>query len=120
MVVTGQAFQPPPTEPLIVTLDVGSSSVRALCFDAAGRVLPVGRQLRYEQDTTPDGGVEVDAERLLALTADALGGLLADLDDRAGAVAGVGISTFWQGTFVGSFIIVAVLFDRLRARSAND
>jgi ribose transport system permease protein len=32
----------------------------------------------------------------------------------------LGISTFWQGTFVGGFIIVAVLFDRLRARSAND
>ncbi len=32
----------------------------------------------------------------------------------------LGISTFWQGTFVGSFIIIAVLFDRLRARSAND
>lgn len=27
----------------------------------------------------------------------------------------LGISTFWQGTFVGSFIIVAVLFDRVRA-----
>jgi ribose transport system permease protein len=27
----------------------------------------------------------------------------------------LGISTFWQGTFVGSFIIIAVLFDRLRA-----
>lgn len=32
----------------------------------------------------------------------------------------LGISTFWQGTFVGSFIVVAVLFDRLRARNAND
>jgi ribose transport system permease protein len=32
----------------------------------------------------------------------------------------LGISTFWQGTFVGSFIIVAVLFDRLRVRGAND
>jgi ribose transport system permease protein len=32
----------------------------------------------------------------------------------------LGISTFWQGTFVGSFIIIAVLFDRLRARSANE
>jgi ribose transport system permease protein len=31
----------------------------------------------------------------------------------------LGISTFWQGTFVGSFIIVAALFDRLRARSAD-
>src|SRR5262245_57267101 len=32
----------------------------------------------------------------------------------------LGISTFWQGTFVGTFIIVAVLFDRLRARGANE
>jgi ribose transport system permease protein len=32
----------------------------------------------------------------------------------------LGISTFWQGTFVGSFIIIAALFDRLRTRGAND
>jgi ribose transport system permease protein len=32
----------------------------------------------------------------------------------------LGISTFWQGTFVGSFIVVAALFDRLRARGANE
>ena len=32
----------------------------------------------------------------------------------------LGISTFWQGTFVGGFIIIAVLFDRLRARGANE
>jgi ribose transport system permease protein len=32
----------------------------------------------------------------------------------------LGISTFWQGTFVGSFIVVAVLFDRLRSRRADE
>jgi ribose transport system permease protein len=32
----------------------------------------------------------------------------------------LGISTFWQGTFVGSFIVIAVLFDRLRSRSVNE
>ena len=32
----------------------------------------------------------------------------------------LGISTFWQGTFVGGFIIVAVAFDRLRSRTTND
>jgi len=31
----------------------------------------------------------------------------------------LGISTFWQGSFVGCFIILAALFDRLRTRSAN-
>jgi len=32
----------------------------------------------------------------------------------------LGISTFWQGTFVGCFIIIAVLFDRLRSRTSSD
>jgi ribose transport system permease protein len=32
----------------------------------------------------------------------------------------LGINTFWQGTFVGSFIIIAVLFDRMRASRNND
>ena len=31
----------------------------------------------------------------------------------------LGISTFWQGAFVGSFIIVAVLFDRIRASRSD-
>jgi ribose transport system permease protein len=26
----------------------------------------------------------------------------------------LGVSAFWQGTFIGSFIIIAVTFDRLR------
>jgi ribose transport system permease protein len=30
------------------------------------------------------------------------------------------VSTFWQGTFVGGFIVVAALFDRLRSRGANE
>jgi len=32
----------------------------------------------------------------------------------------LGISTFWQGFFVGGFIIVAVLFDRLRSRGGGE
>ncbi len=32
----------------------------------------------------------------------------------------LGISTFWQGTFVGSFIIIAVLFDRLRRDRSSE
>lgn len=85
-----------PESPLVATLDVGSSSVRALCFDARGRALPVERQLDYEPRTTADGGVEADPERLLALCAEALDGLLAALGPRAGAIAGVAVSTFWH------------------------
>jgi ribose transport system permease protein len=32
----------------------------------------------------------------------------------------LGISTFWQGTFVGSFIILAVAFDRIRANRGGE
>jgi gluconokinase len=90
------ASDTPPRPPLIVTLDVGSSSVRALGFDAAGRALPGECQLDYEPDTTADGGVEADPERLLQLTAEALDGLLGTLGPRAGAVAAVAVSTFWH------------------------
>jgi ribose transport system permease protein len=31
----------------------------------------------------------------------------------------LGISTFWQGAFVGSFIVLAVAFDRIRANREN-
>lgn len=32
----------------------------------------------------------------------------------------LGISTFWQGTFVGSFIVLAVAFDKLRNRDTGE
>lgn len=32
----------------------------------------------------------------------------------------LGISTFWQGTFVGCFIVIAVAFDRLRNRETSE
>ncbi|HTJ58847.1 MAG TPA: ABC transporter permease [Devosiaceae bacterium] len=32
----------------------------------------------------------------------------------------LGISTFWQGTFVGSFIVLAVAFDRLRNQETSE
>jgi ribose transport system permease protein len=32
----------------------------------------------------------------------------------------LGISTFWQGTFVGTFIVLAVAFDKLRNKDTSD
>src|SRR6185295_18205254 len=32
----------------------------------------------------------------------------------------LGISTFWQGTFVGRFIVIAVTFDRLKGSRSAD
>ncbi len=85
-----------PVNPIVVALDVGSSSVRALAFDAEGRALGLECQRPYEPETTADGGVEVDADRLVLLASEVLDGLLADLGRRADAVAAVATCTFWH------------------------
>jgi len=83
---------------LILTLDMGTSSVRAMLFDAHGRALPRAEaQIAYTQTTTGDGGVETDAEALLALTVRCLGQLLKTMDkETVGRIAGVGLSCFWH------------------------
>src|SRR5262245_44377024 len=85
-----------PVGPVVVALDVGSSSVRALAFDREGRALGPQCQRAYEPETTPDGGVEIDADRLVALTVEVVDGLVAALASRADAVAAVGTSRFWH------------------------
>jgi gluconokinase len=81
--------------PLVVAIDVGSSSIRAGLFDRRGRPRRGSfAQVRYAMTLDPEGSASVEVDRLvevLALTLD-------DLVDRAGAslgdVAGVGISCF--------------------------
>ena len=83
---------------LILTLDMGTSSVRAMLFDARGRALPQARvQKPYAQRTTGDGGLEADAETLLTLTVACLAELLRETDIvTSGRIAGVGLSCFWH------------------------
>jgi gluconokinase len=83
--------------PLVLALDVGTSSVRALVYDAAGRAVE-GAAARgaVPPRATPDGGVEVDAEALVACTADVLDALARNAPGALGAVQAVGASTFWH------------------------
>ena len=61
------------SEPFILSLDAGSSSVRALLFNAEARQMEgFGAQLTYRIHTTPDGGAEVDPEELAQLAIDCL------------------------------------------------
>jgi gluconokinase len=83
---------------LVLALDVGTSSARARAFDAGGRALPgADGQVAYEPRLTPDGGVELDADRLLAGVAEAIDGCLAGCAARAHDIAAVGASVFWHG-----------------------
>jgi gluconokinase len=76
---------------LVVALDVGTSSARALAFDTSGAQVGPLAQIPYSQTTTPDGGVECDALALLGLVEQCLEQLLQNVE---GEVVGIGTSCF--------------------------
>lgn len=80
--------------PFILTLDVGTSSVRTLLFDAAGRrIEAVGVQRQHAPDTTPDGGYEFNADALVERCLEVLAATAGQLDVTPDAVA---VCTFWH------------------------
>jgi glycerol kinase len=82
-----------PERALVLSLDVGTSSVRAFVYDAAAHV--VARQQLPLQATSPQPGhIEWDAEALLQQCVAAMRGALAQLSDvDRGAVRSIGIAT---------------------------
>src|SRR6202795_4555780 len=78
----------------ILALDVGTSSVRAIGYDAAGRPLP-GADARTAGDpaTSSDGAAELDPE---ALVAAATATIDRCLEAAPGPPAAVGASVFWH------------------------
>src|SRR5207247_6631772 len=81
--------------PMVIALDVGTSSTRASLYDAAGHPVPGRfRQVQYEPTVTPDGGVEHDATRLLEAVAACLDGVLAG---HKAPIRAVAVTTFWHG-----------------------
>jgi gluconokinase len=84
-------------QPLALTLDIGTSSTRALLWDTAGReVEGVGAQTPYQMHTTDDGGVEMEAEALFTHVGACLDQALGQAGDRAKAIRAVGMSTYWH------------------------
>ena len=87
----------PSGDPFIVSIDVGSSSVRALLFDSGARQMEgYGAQLPYRIHTTPDGGAEVDPEALAELTIDCLDELHRQIHEAGFRVAAIAGSAFWH------------------------
>ncbi|MCW5968865.1 MAG: gluconokinase [Blastocatellales bacterium] len=87
--------------PLVLALDLGTSSARAVLYDRQGRLLE-GAESRFEyvMTATPDGGVEIEADRLLEILSLVIDELLerarALIPDLASALGGVGGCTFWH------------------------
>ena len=90
--------------PLVLAIDVGTTSVRAILFDRKARdIRGTAASADTPLVTTADGGATIDAEQLLELTLgtidEALKAAKAELPPGMG-VDGVAISTFWH-SFVG-------------------
>src|SRR5919112_5215502 len=79
----------------ILSVDVGSSSVRAELYDEAGNGVE-GTEVRldYEFEYTPEGGAVKDGEELLDLVARAVDGALSEAGGTE--ISGVAMSTFWH------------------------
>jgi gluconokinase len=83
--------------PLVLALDVGTSSARVLVYDALGRAVDgAAAQVTYSVQLTPDGGMQADADALLVTTAALLDTLARQAPAALGAVRAVATSTFWH------------------------
>jgi gluconokinase len=79
----------------VLSIDVGSSSVRAGLYDGSGdNVENTEVKLDYEFDYTPDGGASKVADELLDLIARAVDGTLSK--SGGATISGVAMSTFWH------------------------
>src|SRR6185295_14617126 len=83
--------------PLVLTLDIGTSSVRALLFGRDARHLE-GMEARRSHSvrTTPDGGAELDALVLLREVEEVVDEILAKAGPRAKQIRAVACCTFWH------------------------
>jgi gluconokinase len=83
--------------PLVLALDLGSGSLRAIVYDRLGReVAGTEGRTPTEWRRTPDGGVEADAESLAAGACAAIDQALAGAGPIAPEIRAVGVSTFWH------------------------
>jgi gluconokinase len=97
----------------VLTLDVGSSSARALLFGADGRAVEgVGSQIPYQAHTSEDGGWEVDARELTRIVAECLTAVCGQLRSKGIRPAAVAVDTFWHsllGVDAGGKAVTPVL-----------
>ncbi len=87
--------------PLVLALDVGTSSVRAVLYDARCQAIEgIEGRTQYQMTAAPDGGVEIEADKLIEIICatidDCLNAAQALLPDLNEAICGVGYSNFWH------------------------
>jgi gluconokinase len=81
--------------PLVLALDLGTSSTRAILFDRQGRMLADGLARRtVDLETKSDGTAVIDADHLVEQTWGCIDEVLEKAGQDSGQIAAVGCSTF--------------------------
>ncbi len=84
-------------DPLILALDAGTSSVRAIVFDATARSVTGWEAHRpYAVTTTPDGGVTADPDALVDLAFQCVDAVLPVVAAAGRDIAAIACDTFWH------------------------
>jgi gluconokinase len=85
-------------DPIVLAIDIGSSSVRALLYDADGdQISSSESQHPYSQHITDDGGSESDASRIFALVVRCVDEVVDRANQRNATIAGVAMTSYWHG-----------------------
>ena len=84
-------------KPLILALDIGTSSVRAALYDMQGNVLPA-TMVKNERTltATDDGGAEIDAQEAFTQIERAVDDVLEKSAKVIGEISHVAASSFWH------------------------
>src|SRR6266487_2796892 len=91
------ATNPTSRSPFVLALDVGTSSTRALLFDATGAGVPgIVAQDTYELTITGEGEVSVDADKLVEAVATTIDKALKAAGPLASSIGAVATDTFWH------------------------
>ncbi|MFN2442119.1 MAG: gluconokinase [Thermoanaerobaculia bacterium] len=86
----------PGAEPFLLGIDLGSSSARAIVYDGRGATVAIEFE-RYSWTASTDGGLEIEADRLVEIAASAVDRATLFCRSARIPIAAVGISTFWHG-----------------------
>ncbi len=87
----------PSDSPLILTIDLGSSSLRCMLFEARGHLLPGCESRRnYDFTLSGGGGIEIDADFLFGLLVEGLDEVLEKAGSASQSIQAVAFSSFWH------------------------
>jgi gluconokinase len=94
----GESQDISPQPPFVLSIDVGTSSTRAILFDASGLAVPgATSQHSYKLTTSEPGEVAVDADMLLGVVSQTIDEVLSAAGEYAAQIKAVALDTFWHG-----------------------